>query len=215
MTALSGMISRMPLWTLWYIRATMRELGLPSAVFFDSTYQWRIFDATLVFEIKEQIKYHQGNRLIVHRIDRLLHGTGVFCFLVTFVVLMIFLAGYVEEHYFGAMQVAGGKASTALGYVAYVLRPRMLFFTAGLPALGAALAGIRVHGDFESSEQRSALMIVLLTSLKVDYELAMMAGEVGDLDDTAESLIAAFRVMSEALAAWEELYGRKRLVLPG
>jgi hypothetical protein len=208
----SGMISRMPLWTLWYIRATMRELGLPSAVL-DSTYQWRILDATLVFEIEEQIKYHQRNRLIVHRIDRLLHGTGVFCFLVTFVILMIFLAGFVEEYYFGAMQVAGGKTSTALGYVAYVLRPRMLFFTAGLPALGAALAGIRVHGDFESSEQRSALMIDSLTSLKVDYE-STMAGEVGDLDDTAESLIAASRVMSEDLAAWEELYGRKRLVLP-
>ena len=209
---LSGMISRMPSWTLWYIRATMRELGLPSAVL-DSTYQWRILDATLVFEIEEQIKYHQGNRLIVRHIDRLLHGTGVFCFLVTFFVLMIFLAGYVEEHYFGASEVAGGKVSTALGYVAYVLRPKMLFFTAGLPALGAALAGIRVHGDFESSEQRSALMIDSLTFLKVDYE-STMAGEVGDLDDTAQSLIAASRVMSEDLAAWEELYGRKRLVLP-
>ena len=33
-------------WMLWYVRATMREIGLPTALL-GSTYQWRLLDATL------------------------------------------------------------------------------------------------------------------------------------------------------------------------
>jgi hypothetical protein len=207
----SRLISRMPLWTLWYVRATMRELGLPSAVL-DSTYQWRILDTTLHYEIEEQIKYHKENHDTVHCVDRLLHKTGVSCFLITFLILTSFLLGYGDERIFGNIAALSEHPLTALGDVTHFLRPWMLLCTAGLPALGAALAGIRVHGDFESSEQRSALTIDSLTSLKADYEAAMR--REGDLDDTAERLIAASRVMSDDLAAWEELYGRKRLVLP-
>jgi len=207
----SRLISRMPLWTLWYVRATMRELGLPSAVL-DSTYQWRILDTTLHYEIEEQIKYHKENRDVVRRVDRVLHETGVLCFLITFLILTAFLLGYPDEYFLGNIATLDEHPLTILGNVTHFLKPWMLLCTAGLPALGAALAGIRVHGDFESSEQRSALTIDSLTSLKADYEAAMR--REGDLDDTAERLIAASRVMSEDLAAWEELYGRKRLVLP-
>jgi hypothetical protein len=34
------------------------------------------------------------------------------------------------------------------------------------------------------------------------------------LDETAEMLLKTARVMSEDIAAWQELYGRKRLSLP-
>jgi hypothetical protein len=207
----SRLISRMPLWTLWYVRATMRELGLPSAVL-DSTYQWRILDTTLHYEIEQQIKYHKENHHAVHCVDSLLHKTGVSCFLITFLILALFLLGFFDELAFGDIATLSGQPLTRLGDVTHFLKPWMLLCTAGLPALGAALAGIRVHGDFESSEQRSALTIDSLTSLKADYEAALR--REGDLDDTAERLIAASRVMSEDLAAWEELYGRKRLVLP-
>jgi hypothetical protein len=141
-----------------------------------------------------------------------LHEAGVLCFLITFLILTFFLLGFGYEFVFGDIATLNGQPLTRLGDVTHLLKPWMLLCTAGLPALGAALAGIRVHGDFESSEQRSALTIDSLTSLKADYEAAMR--REGDLDDAAERLIAASRVMSEDLAAWEELYGRKRLVLP-
>jgi hypothetical protein len=51
-----------------------------------------------------------------------------------------------------------------------------------------------------------------LTSLKAGYEAAMREGV--KLNDTADLLISAARAMSEDLAAWQELYGRKRLTLP-
>jgi hypothetical protein len=55
-------------------------------------------------------------------------------------------------------------------------------------------------------------MAISLLALKEDYTTALREGS--DLEDTARMLIAAARVMSEDLLAWEELYGRKRLVLP-
>jgi hypothetical protein len=207
----SGQISREPPWTLWYVRATMRELGLPSAIF-DFTYQWRILNATLTYEIDEQLKYHTDNSHSVHRIDHLLHDIGIACFLVTFLILGLFLVGYGYEYLFGDITMAGGTPLTSLGYLPFYIKHWMFVCTAGLPALGAALAGIRVHGDFESAEEHSERMADSLALLKGDYTAAMR--REGTFDDTAQRLIATSRVMTEDLASWHDLYGRKRLVLP-
>jgi hypothetical protein len=206
-----GRVAREPAWTLWYIRATMRELGLPTAIL-DFTYQWRILNATLTYEIDEQLNYHTDNSRNVHRIDHLLHDVGIACFLLTFAILGLFLVGYGYEYLFGDIKLATGKPLTSLGHVPVFLKPWMFVCTAGLPALGAALAGIRVHGDFESAEEHSERMIDSLTLLKNDYEVALR--RQGDFDDTAQRLIAASRIMTEDLASWHDLYGRKRLVLP-
>jgi hypothetical protein len=116
----------------------------------------------------------------------------------------LFLGGGAYVYLFGE--------ETLLGHIPYDLQRWLVFVSAGLPALGAALAAIRVHGEFESSEQRSALMIDSLKTLKTDYETALRRDS--DSEATAKRLIRASRVMSEDLAAWEELYGRKRLELP-
>ena len=42
----AGVEQREPPWMLWYVRATMREIGLPNATL-DGTYQWRLLNATL------------------------------------------------------------------------------------------------------------------------------------------------------------------------
>ena len=65
-----------PPWILWYLRATMRELHLPSAVI-DATYRWRVLSATVTNEIDKQIKYHEENRRTAHRIDHLLYNVGI------------------------------------------------------------------------------------------------------------------------------------------
>jgi len=92
------------------------------------------------------------------------------------------------------------------------LKPFVTFLSAGLPALGAAVAGIGVHGDFEGSSERSIHMLDLLAGLNDDY--ARAEERPPHLDDTGELLITTARVMSEDLAAWQDLYGRKRLALP-
>ena len=123
--------------------------------------------------------------------------------MLTSVILAIFLA------LFGLDRLIG---STPVETLLLATKPFVTFLSAGLPALGAAVAGIRVHGDFEASIRRSARTLDQLAELTDDY--ASAANDDADLDDTAELLIATARVLSEDIAAWQDLYGRKRLTLP-
>jgi hypothetical protein len=198
-------------WFLWYLRATMREIGLPNAAL-DGTYQWRLLNATLTHEIEGpegQLAYHRANSESTRLIDHRLHQLGVGCFILTFIILLLFLAGYVFEVAVGTDSGAhGAGAKDPLVWA----KPWVTFLAAWLPALGAALAGIRVQGDFESSRDRSEAMLDALEELAQDYRTA--ESRRIDLEETARLLIVTAQTMSEDVEAWQELYGRKRLTLP-
>ena len=192
-------------WMLWYIRATMREIGLPTATL-DGAYQRSLLRATHRDEIEGaqgQVAYHTNNIDSAHRIDHFLHLLGIGCFIVTSLILIAFLALFALNRAFG---------SAPLESLLVGVKPFVTFLSAGLPALGAAVAGIRAHGDFEESSQRSVHMLDVLADLTEDYARAEAGAP--HLDDTGELLIVTARVMSEDLAAWQDLYGRKRLALP-
>jgi len=121
----------------------------------------------------------------------------------TSVILTVFLA------LFGLDRMA---ATAPIETFLFAAKPFLTFLSAGLPALGAAVAGIRVHGDFEESANRSARTLDQLAGLSDDY--ARTAKGDASLDDAADLLIATARVLSEDIAAWQDLYGRKRLTLP-
>jgi hypothetical protein len=193
---------------LWYLRATMREVGLPAAVI-DRNYQWRVLNTTLKHEIDEQYRYHDGNSKSAHKIDHLLHLLGVGCFVITAIVLFLFLIGYGVEY-----SMRGPAASAAETHESFLgfLKSTTFLLSAGLPALGAALAGIRVHGDFEGSKERSIKMMEILGALR--RSCGELMDRENNLDLTANMLLNAARVMSEDVSAWQELYGRKRLTLP-
>jgi len=203
---------RQPAWMLWYIRATVREIGLPNATL-DSTYRWRLLKATLDHEIEDQIDYHTRTSKGAGEIDHLLHSYGERCFFATFFILSAGFLGYLLE---GLLHVIPATAQSTftkdLGGFLECVKPALIFFSAGLPALGAALAGIRVHGDFEGSKERSLHMLDLLNDDKEDYENAK--DRYVGLNETGDMLISTARLMSEDLAAWQDLYGRKRLTLP-
>ena len=97
-----------------------------------------------------------------------------------------------------------------LRIIPFHIKPITGFLTIFLSALGAALAGIRGQGDFEGSRERSAQMIEALERLAEDYRNASKL----NLAVTSDLLIATARAMSEDVAAWQELYGRKWLNLP-
>jgi hypothetical protein len=201
---------REPPWMLWYIRATMREIGLPAATL-DAAYQSKILNATLTHEIEGQIDYHRDTAASAGKIDHFLHTFGDRCFIFTFWMLVLFLAFYAAEVVSGHV-MAKQEVAAWIDYALHGAKPWMILAAAGLPALGAAFFGIRVQGDFDGSKERSAHMTEALTSLKAGYQTAVREGV--KLGDTADLLIAAARIMSEDLAAWQELYGRKRLTLP-
>jgi hypothetical protein len=192
-------------WTIWYSRATMREIGIPTATL-DAPYQQGLLRATLAEEIagqRGQLAYHAANRKEAHRIDHVLHLAGTACFLLTAAILLAYLAAFAVESAFGIASLEKFLLSA---------KPYLTFGSASLPALGAAVAGIRAHADFEGSAERSARMVERLERLKDEYARALAQDLT--LETTADLLIATTGALSEDLSAWQEFYGRKRLVLP-
>jgi hypothetical protein len=189
-------------WMLWYVRSTMREIGLPAALL-DGSYRQALLAATFKEEIEGQLAYNRHNIERAHEVDHFLHRLGIGCFVLTSMILTLFLA------LFGLDRMA---ATALIEPLLFAAKPFLTFMSAGLPALGAAVAGIQVHGDFEESANRSARTLDQLAGLSDDY--TRTARSDASLGDTAELLIATARVLSEDIAAWQDLYGRKRLTLP-
>jgi hypothetical protein len=189
-------------WMLWYVRSTVREIGLPAALL-DGSYRQTLLAATFKEEIEGQLAYNRHNIDRAHEVDHFLHRLGIGCFVLTSMILTIFLA------LFGLDRMT---ATAPIERFLFGAKPFLTFLSAGLPALGAAVAGIRVHGDFEASANRSARTLDQLAGLSDDY--ARTTKGDASLDDTADLLIATARMLSEDIAAWQDLYGRKRLTLP-
>ena len=202
-----GLINRKDLtgqpWTLWYIRATLREIGLPGATL-DRAYQRPLLQSVLTREVREQRHWHEANTHAMEKVDHFLHHSAERCFLYTFGALCIGLVVLVAI----IMLLPEQQEHAVLKFA----KPWLLLFAAGLPALGAALAGIRVQGEFEDYKERSEHMVAALNELEATYEAQLK--QQPQLDRSAEILIETARVLSEDLAAWQELYGRKRLNLP-
>lgn len=202
-----GLVNRKDLagqpWTIWYIRATLRELGLPNAVL-DRTYQRPLLQSVLRSEVRDQRHWHEANTNAMEKVDHFLHRAGERCFQYTFAALCVALVALV--FIIALLPEAQEHHVIKLG------KPWLLLFAAGLPALGAALTGIRVQGEFEDSKERSEHMIAELNALEASYDTQLR--QQPQLERTGDILIETARVLSEDLAAWQELYGRKRLNLP-
>ena len=85
------------------------------------------------------------------------------------------------------------------------------FVAAFLPALAAALAGIRETGDFRKVSARSSKTTAAL--LELQQETARARSNLA-LAQTGDILLSTARVLTEDLAAWQSVYGQKRLELP-
>jgi hypothetical protein len=187
-------------WLLWYLRATVRELGLPYAVL-DGTFQRTHLGSVEEHVIAEQLAYHRRNAIALARMDAgLLRLTSGF-FVATGLLALPWLVACVAH-------VAGFP-----GLAAFLLAKldALTFLAAFLPALGAALAGIRETGDFEGFADRSAKTVVALQDLRRDIPVVR---RTLSLDDTGGVLISLASILAEDRAAWQSIYGRKRLHLP-
>jgi hypothetical protein len=213
-----GAASGMGDWVFWYLRATIRELGLPRALL-DATYQRELLRAAQSLEIDAGIDWHRHNR---QRLDRwqltLLHIAEA-CFLATAAILGIFLVlflGWLGLHL--ATPVVQGDASAGviswgdrLSRFLTASKPWMSLFAIVLPCAGAAIAGLRLVARFERTSDRAAKAEALLLGMKTEYAIAR---DHPELDKTAATLLDTARLEAELIDASRSLYGRKRLTLP-
>jgi hypothetical protein len=217
-------------WFLWYLRATIREVGLPNALL-DGTYQRAVLDTVNKHVITEQIVWHKKNAKSLRRIYDMLHAVSVICFLFTlgilfvfFVAWLVFTGGMALKHH-PIRGIVGLPHDPALlpspqqvlsrieklGRFLIGAKTLVTFATAFLPALGAALAGIRETGDFGRFSERSIKTAASLEATQRDLGLA---SRKLSLDATGSVLLSTAQVLTEDLAAWQSVYGHKRLDLP-
>lgn len=184
-----------PGWVHWLARATARELGMPNATV-DHAYLSNVHAATTRL-IDDQINYHRTNAGRMHKLEHRLHRTGEILFgatIVAGIVWVVFkLAGW-------PMNFGGAVGLTEI----------VTALTAGMPALGAAIYGIRMQGDFAGIADRSEVTVVRLDRLRRALK-----------DDPLDyaRLIARLRRLAEIMLAdvehWRTTYQARPLALPG
>ena len=185
----------LPGWVHWLARATARELGMPHATA-NVAYLARVHAAATNL-VDDQIVYHRANAKRMHKLESRLHHAGQFLFGGTIVAcsawIVCKLAG-VPMNFGGTIGLT--EIVTAL--------------TAAMPALGAALYGIRMQGDFARVADRSLVTVARLQRLT-------RALKVDPLDYTR--LIARLRRLADIMLAdvehWRTTYQARPLTLPG
>lgn len=239
-------------WFVWYLRATLREIGLPHAVL-DSKYQHDLLGAVDGHVIDGQLEYHWDNRRTLRRMHKLFHRGANLSFAASWIFLLGFVVsvGMWNSVGSGSGQRSGGSGPNPPPQLSEQMKltdkpvisdgnnaphpgpaqdtkPKTeetlsqnvepmtrseawkTFWVVLLTAVGAALAGIRESGEFESSAEHSAKAAVALQNLKGD--IAQARHEL-TLDMTSEALLKTAQVLTEDLAAWQSVYGRKQLNL--
>ena len=184
-----------PGWVLWYARATGRELGLPNVVA-DESFRATLRSIFVSSQLDEQIAYHDTNLQRLERLDHRLHVAGSLLFWLTGAAALMFLFALV----LGWLQDEHLKHGFAVA---------VTWITAVFPALGAAIFGIRVQGDFTNVAERSERTAAALRQIR-DMLTA------GDLrwESLKGQTDRAAMVMLADLADWRIIFERRPLTLP-
>lgn len=196
---LRGGAAKRASWIDGYVRATARELGLPNARI-DTCYLDRV-QVSLTGLIDDQTAYLSAEAHRMHRLEHRLHVFGTWLFGATAVICLSVLAFKLAD-----------KTGAAL--VPHQFADPFLIFatiaTAGLPAVGAAIYGIRMQGDFAGTAARSAALAQALGDLR---------SAIKDDDDGFDTLLRRVRhangLLTEGLESWLETYFTRPLTLPG
>jgi hypothetical protein len=217
-------------WFLWYLRATVRELGLPHAALGEE-YLKKQLETVRKHVIKDQKDYHDPNVATVTRLHNVLKAIRNWSFFITVVVLLLFLFGYLVFvvgmllHGKSLLEIVGaGDAHLVpheragahgwlewLGWLLYRAKASVTYVAAFLPALVAAVAGIQETADFEGLALRSAKTANALT--EIDKHIAVIVKQP-TLESIGAVLLSTAEVLTEDLGAWQSIYGRKHLGLP-
>lgn len=186
-------------WTQWYARASERELGLPNARA-NAGYLAAVTQATLVHEVRPQRDYHRDNAHFLHQMHHALDHLGERIFYVTGVLCLVWVAA-------AAFYLAHLPGT---GWIKTLLKPMLTFLGAVLPALGAALAGIRAQGDFEASAKRSRATARQLAQLAKRLKAPPLSYRQACL---LQRWVAD--AMASELVSWRLLYANRPLTIPG
>ncbi len=206
----------------WYVRATFREAALPDAVF-DENYLRVVLAGLNNTEIAEQRAYHRGNAANLSKIHHVLHHLGDLSFMATIGFLLLYLLAWgidsVAASFFSSSEKSAETGPETGGdwfheTLEFVIKPIVSIAAAGLPALGAALTGIREQGDFEGFAERSKATERQLSVIEAKIKSLLDGRGKISLRNAQDILLTATQIMAKDVSAWHEQYSSKRLSLP-
>ncbi len=149
-------------WLPWYVRASLREIELPTDAVSQKDLQNAI-DIAIDEELNAQEAYHERTRKVLKALDHRLEIVCLICLGAAFLVGGIYLVEFV--------QISQAKPSAAwTEYESlYSWKAPATYAGGVLPAVGAALFGIRLIGDFKSAARQSERMLGRIDKLRSRY----------------------------------------------
>jgi hypothetical protein len=165
-------------WIDWYASGIWRAMGCPSGSI-DRTCAGRLGEAIADHEVAPQMSYHQRNARQIELLDRRLEQIGTALFAATLVVTVATVIG--------------------LGIGANFVHDYGNWFTlvsAGFPALGTAVFGIRFQADFGGDAVRSMATSNTLRQIDEELRKGVTLSRAADLAEQAA------RVMLSDLDEW-------------
>ncbi len=165
-------------WIDWYASAAWRAMGCPTGQI-ESGRAPRLASAIAQHEVAPQVEYHERNSRLISMLDRRLSLIGTLLFVATLAVSVATVAGLA----LGAAWVeAYGEWFTLI--------------SAGFPALGTALFGIRFQADFGGDAVRSLGTANVLKQIERELRSDASLSRAADLTEQAG------RVMLGNLDEW-------------
>ncbi|WP_300974514.1 hypothetical protein [Sphingomonas sp. LHG3406-1] len=177
-------------WTRWYAAAIWRQMDWPVGELSAASIR-QLADDVVAEQLLPQAVYHKVNAERMHKLDHRLHEIGNFLMGAVIAACVLYVGGYFLVHEW-TKNLTGA----------------FIFLTAGLPAIGAAVFGMRGHGEHLLAASRSAHTVKSLTG---NVERLRQAGK---LDQLARELEGSASIMLADLNEWTASYSERSLEIP-
>jgi hypothetical protein len=154
-------------WIDWYGSGIWRAMGCPSGSI-DADRAARLADAIADHEVAPQVAYHERNAHQIELLDQRLEKIGTALFVATLAVSIVTMIGLVLD-------------------ADYVNRFGNWFtlVSAGFPALGTAVFGIRFQADFGGDALRSSATASTLGQIDEELRKQVLLSRAADLAEQA------------------------------
>lgn len=177
-------------WTRWYAAAVWREMDSPTGIMTSERVR-EMADDMVREQILPQSRYHQVNAHRMRHLDHRLHELGNLLMGAVIAACVLFLVGYV----------------TMKDLVKKLTEP-FVVLTAGVPALSAAIFGMRGHGEHLVAASRSANTAAALEANAARLQQATK------LETLAVELEHTASIMLADLDEWTVSYRERSLEIP-